>query len=208
MHANPPLKSIIWQVLTAWNLVISLHDIALNPMLTMLIQQTTNNVMMQPWLKYAQTVRVGHSRSNIASACGRGSGCRSLVKIRGLMLMQYFKNCTSLVSTSTALASVMRCTIFAWWMVTRDEGIPEFWPCIPSAVLCLQSSALSGGLNLHLPQKKLSDMRSIRTRQRFSLMVTSQSTDRDSLKWLRQRYAVYCFMAAYWEGRLLTRPTT
>jgi len=50
-------KSNFGQVLTVWNLVISLHNITLNQLLTVLMQQTTNSVIIWPWLlttgKYA-----------------------------------------------------------------------------------------------------------------------------------------------------------
>ena len=39
----------------------------------------------------------------------------------------------------------------------------------------------------------------------FCLMITSQSSDRASLTWLRQRHTVYCFIV---EGKSLTRQTT
>ena len=39
---------------------LSHHDIALNPLLVMLIQQTTNNMMMQPWLSVVK-LRVIHT---------------------------------------------------------------------------------------------------------------------------------------------------
>jgi len=47
--ADPRLKKQFWTGLNYLrNLVISLHDIALNPLLATLIQLTTSNVMMQP----------------------------------------------------------------------------------------------------------------------------------------------------------------
>jgi len=49
MDGDPLLKTQFWTGLSYLrNLVISLHDIALNLLLTMLIQQTTKNVMMHP----------------------------------------------------------------------------------------------------------------------------------------------------------------
>jgi len=52
MDADPLLKKArIWTGLNYLrNFVISLHDIVLNPLLDMHIQQTTKNVMMQPRL--------------------------------------------------------------------------------------------------------------------------------------------------------------
>jgi len=73
------------------------------------------------------------SRSNIASACGHG--CRSLVKIRGLMRTQHLSIRTSLVSTSTAT----HCTIFPRWMVTQRCADSSILPRIPSGVLRLRS---------------------------------------------------------------------
>ena len=68
--------------------------------------------------------------------------------------------------------------------------IPELWVrirCFASAIMSLSP----GILNLHL-SKKLSDVCSIHARVGVSksLMVTSQSTDRASLKRLRQLYTI------------------
>jgi len=125
------------------NLVISRHDIALNPLLATLIQQTTNNVMMQPWLNMLKVYGLlkvhkslwtpADSRSNIASACGCGRG--SLVEIRGLTPTQHMSIRTSLVSTSTAT----RCTTFPRWMVTQRCTDSSILPRIPSSVLHLRS---------------------------------------------------------------------
>jgi len=48
---------------------------------------------------------------------------------------------------------------------------------------------------LHVPKKTFTRAFHPRTSpcQRFSLMVTSQSSDQASLKWLRHRYTVYGF---------------
>jgi len=98
----------------------------------------------------------------------------------------------------------------------RDSVILGPHPAHVRGFASVIMSPLPRILNLHLP-KKISDTGSIRAWVRVgaSLMVTSQSSNRASLKWLRQPYTVQCtlrtvsdLMEAHPEGRSLTRQTT
>jgi len=125
--------------------------------------------MMQPWqsmLKLQGLLKIYKSlwtridsRSNIASACGRG--CGSLVEIHGLMQTQHLSIRTCLVSTSTA----KRCT---------RCGFQNFSPASHKAYCVRDHVPVTKNFKLHLPVK-LSDVCSILARVRVSA----------SLWWLR-----------------------
>ena len=81
-----------------------------------------------------------------------------------------------------------------WWH--RDVQILEFFPTSrPSSYVCILQSRPKN-LNLHLPKNTFRRTFHPCTSQHqlFSLVVTSQSSDRASLKWLRQWYTVYDFV--------------
>jgi len=122
-------------------------------------------------------------RSNIAFACGRG--CRSLVEIRGCNIWGFVP-----LWCPPPLRRVALFSHNGW--LHRDVRIPVFYPA--SRLACAITSLSPRILNLCV-QRTFKHAFHPHTSpcQRFSVMVTSQSTDRASLKWLRQQYTVYGF---------------
>jgi len=123
--------------------------------------------------------------SNIASACG----CGCLVKVHGLMWTQHL--------SIPHLSDVqLRCDALHYcptMVGNRDVPIRRFHNFPPHRIQRLASAIMSLSpiiLHSHLPKKTFRCAFHPHTSpcQRFSVMVTSQSSDRASLKWLRQRY--------------------
>ena len=123
------------------------------------------------------------SRSNIPSACG--CGCGSLVEIRILMPTQYYRIWTSLVSTFTAVTSVMHCTIFARGWFLEMCRFYNFFPASHLASCICIYVPIAKNFKFEFVQKTFRHAFHLRKSpcQRFCLMVTSQSIDWASAEW-------------------------
>jgi len=139
----------------------------------------------------------------------------ALVKIRGLTRTQYLSiphlsdfqlRCMELLLI--IIITNNRCVaLLSHDGVNRDVRIPQFFPAFhPASAIMFPSPII---LYLHLP-KKLSDMRSIRARVRVSTSVwfLRHNPVTEPL-WSDYNSDTLCtvsdFMAAYLEGRSLTR---